>query len=346
MKNKINVSVVGGSGYTGIELLRLLSQHPYANIHHITSRVDKGRLVSDVYPSLRGFITQKFIDPDEADLINSDLVFFATPNGIAMQYAQKLAKEGVKIIDLAADFRIKNVDVWEHWYGMKHKCKELLKVAVYGLPEVNKEKIKNAQIVANPGCYPTAIQLGLLPLIKNNLIEHSNIIADVKSGISGAGKKTDVNLLMTESAENFKAYALKGHRHLPEIEENLSKVAQDKNIKLTFVPHLLPMVRGIYATMYVDAIKDFDISDLYHKFYDKELFVDILPQGECPETKSVRASNICRISFHKQKDSNKIIILSVIDNLVKGAAGQAIQNMNIMMNYDEADGLNLVPLAP
>ena len=295
---------------------------------------------------MRGFITQQFIDPDEADLINSDLVFFATPNGIAMQYAQNLAQKGVKIIDLAADFRIKDVDVWEHWYGMKHTSKELLKDAVYGLPEVNREKIKNAQIVANPGCYPTAIQLGLLPLIKNNLIDQSNIIADVKSGISGAGKKEDTNLLMAESAENFKAYALQGHRHLPEIEENLSRVTQDKNVKLIFVPHLLPIVRGIHATMYVDAIKDFDISESYHKFYGEEPFVDILPQGECPETKSVRSSNICRISFQKQKNSNKIIILSVIDNLVKGAAGQAIQNMNIMMNYDETDGLNLVPLAP
>ena len=346
MKNKINVSVVGGSGYTGIELLRLLSQHPHINIHYVTSRGDKGRLVSDVYPSLRSIITQQFIDPDEADLINSDLVFFATPNGIAMQYAQNLAKEGVKIIDLAADFRIKDVDVWEHWYGMKHTSKELLKDAVYGLPEVNRDKIKNAQIVANPGCYPTAIQLGLLPLIKNNLIDHSNIIADVKSGISGAGKKEDTNLLMAESAENFKAYALQGHRHLPEIEENLSSVTQDKNVKLIFVPHLLPIVRGIHATMYVDAIKDFDISETYHRFYGEEPFVDILPQGECPEIKSVRSSNICRISFQKQKNSNKIIILSVIDNLVKGAAGQAIQNMNIMMNYDETDGLNLVPLAP
>ena len=263
-----------------------------------------------------------------------------------MQYAKNLAQKGVKIIDLAADFRIKDVDVWEHWYGMKHTSKELLKDAVYGLPEVNRDKIKKAQIVANPGCYPTAIQLGLLPLIKNNLIDQSNIIADVKSGISGAGKKEDTNLLMAESAENFKAYALQGHRHLPEIEENLSSVTQDKNVKLIFVPHLLPIVRGIHATMYVDAIKDFDISESYHKLYDEEPFVDILPQGECPETKSVRSSNICRISFQKQKNSNKIIILSVIDNLVKGAAGQAIQNMNIMMNYDETDGLNLVPLAP
>lgn len=346
MKNKINVSIVGGSGYTGIELLRLLSQHPHINIHHITSRGDKGRNVSAVYPSLRGFINQKFLDPDDADLVSSDLVFFATPNGIAMQYAKNLIKSGVRIIDLAADFRIQNIDVWEHWYGMKHLCKDLLKDSIYGLPEINRDKIKNAQIVANPGCYPTAIQLGLLPLIKNNLIDFNNIIADAKSGISGAGKKENTNLLMAESSENFKAYALQGHRHLPEIEENLSKVAKDKSIKLTFVPHLLPIVRGIHATMYVDAIRDFDISELYHNFYEEEPFVDLLPQGECPEVKSVRASNICRISFQKQKDSNKIIILSVIDNLVKGAAGQAIQNMNIMMNYDETVGLNLVPLAP
>ena len=346
MENKIKISVVGGSGYTGIELLRLLSQHPYIHIHQITSRGDKGKLVSEVYPSMRGIITQRFIDPEEADLINSDLVFFATPNGIAMQHAQHLVSNGVKIIDLAADFRIKDTHIWEHWYGMKHICKELLEEAIYGLPEINREKIKNARIVANPGCYPTAIQLGLLPLIKNNLIDNHNIIADAKSGISGAGKKQDTSLLMSESAENFKAYALEGHRHLPEIEENLSMVLNEGDVKLTFVPHLLPMVRGIHATMYVDAIKDFDISDLYQDFYKNEPFVDILPQGECPETKSVRSSNICRISFQKQKESNRIVILSVIDNLMKGAAGQAIQNMNIIMGYDETAGLRLTPLMP
>ena len=346
MKKKINVSIVGGSGYTGIELLRLLSQHPHINIQQITSRGDKGRSVSAVYPSLRGFITQEFVNPDEADLTNSDIVFFATPNGIAMQYAQDLIKKGVRIIDLAADFRIKNTEVWEKWYGMKHICKDLLKDAVYGLPEMNRDRIKKAQIVANPGCYPTAIQLGLLPLIKNNLIDKSNIIADAKSGISGAGKKFDTNLLMSESAENFKAYAIQGHRHLPEIEENLSIATQDSKIKLTFVPHLLPMIRGIHATIYVDAIADFDISALYQKFYANEPFVDILSQGECPEIKSVRSSNICRISFQKQTNSNKIVILSVIDNLVKGAAGQAIQNMNIMMSCDETAGLKLIPLVP
>ena len=318
MKKKINISIVGGSGYTGIELLRLLSQHPHINIQQITSRGDKGRPVSAVYPSLRGFITQEFVNPDEADLTNSDIVFFATPNGIAMQYAQDLIKKGVRIIDLAADFRIKNTEVWEKWYGMKHICKDLLKDAVYGLPEMNRDKIKKAQIVANPGCYPTAIQLGLLPLIKNNLIDKSNIIADAKSGISGAGKKFDTNLLMSESAENFKAY----------------------------VPHLLPMIRGIHATIYVDAITDFDIFALYQKFYANEPFVDILSQGECPEIKSVRSSNICRISFQKQTNSNRIVILSVIDNLVKGAAGQAIQNMNIMMSCDETAGLKLIPLVP
>ncbi len=344
---KIKVSIVGGSGYTGIELLRLLCQHPMVEIYQITSRADKGRLVSDIYSSLRGYLSHKFVDPKEADLINSDIVFFATPNGIAMQHAQALVDKGVKVIDLAADFRIKNIDEWEHWYEMKHSSKSLLKEAVYGLPEINRKKIKNARIVANPGCYPTAIQLGLVPLIKNKLIDVKSIIADAKSGTSGAGKKHETNLLMSESAENFNAYGLSGHRHLPEIEENLSSLLLDEHVNLTFVPHLLPMVRGIYATMYVDALEDFDISDLYNSYYLNEPFVDVLSYGECPDIKSVRASNMCRISFQQKKDSNKIIILSVIDNLVKGAAGQAVQNMNIMMDFDETDGLkNLIPLHP
>jgi len=346
MKNKIKVSVVGGTGYTGVELLRLLSQHPYVEIHHITSRGDEGKLVADIYPSMRGIIPNQFIDPDKADLKNSDLVFFATPNGIAMNYAKNLLSEGVKIIDLAADFRIKDVAVWEKWYGMAHTSKDLLDEAVYGLPEINRAKIKKARLVANPGCYPTAIQLGLLPLVKNNLINLNNIIADAKSGISGAGKKLESQLLMSEATESFKAYSIEGHRHLPEIEENLSAAIGGDKVKLTFVPHLIPMVRGIHATMYVDATKEFDLSALYENFYGNEPFVDIMPVSSCPDTKTVRASNMCRISFHMEVGTNRIVILSVIDNLMKGAAGQAVQNMNIMMNYEETTGLSLSSLVP
>ena len=346
MKEKIKVSIVGGSGYTGIELLRLLISHPNVIIHQITSRNDAGKLVSDVYPSLRGNLPHSFVDPDQAKLKEAELVFFATPNGIAMNYVQELLESGVKVIDLAADFRIQDVSIWERWYEMKHNAVEELKKAVYGLPEVNRAAIKNAQLVANPGCYPTAIQLALAPLIRGNLINNETIIADAKSGISGAGKKIETHLLMSEASENFRAYGLTGHRHLPEIEENLKTIAETNKIKLTFVPHLVPMVRGIHVTLYVDCIENFDPSAIFNESYKDELFVDVLDPGNCPETKSVRGSNLCRLSFYKVPDTNRLIILSVIDNLVKGAAGQAIQNMNIMMNWPESTGLNLFILHP
>ena len=346
MNAKIKVSIVGGSGYTGIELLRLLISHPNVIIHQITSRNDVGKLVSDIYPSLRGSLPHTFIDPAQAKLKEAELVFFATPNGIAMNYVKELLESGVKVIDLAADFRIQDVSIWEKWYEMKHNAVEELKKAVYGLPEVNRAAIKNAQLVANPGCYPTAIQLALAPLIRGNLINTETIIADAKSGISGAGKKTETHLLMSEASENFRAYGLTGHRHLPEIEENLKAIAGTNKIKLTFVPHLIPMVRGIHATLYVDCIKDFDPSTIFNESYKDEPFVDVLDSGSCPETKSVRGSNLCRLSFYKVPDTNRLIILSVIDNLVKGAAGQAIQNMNIMMSWPESTGLNLFILYP
>jgi len=346
MDEKIKVSIVGGSGYTGIELLRILSLHPNVDIHHITSRNDAGRYVYEAYPSLRGVLKHKFISPDEIDLKESNLVFFATPNGVAMEYAEDLINNGIKVIDLAADFRIKNIKEWEKWYEMPHKCPDILAKAVYGLPEVNREKIKNAQLIANPGCYPTAIQLALIPLLKEGLIDPLSIIADAKSGISGAGKKNKVDLLMSEASENFKAYSLTGHRHQPEIEENLSLNSLLGKAKLLFVPHLLPIARGIHATIYVNCIKDFDASVIFNKFYGKEPFVDVMEVNSCPEIKSVRSSNMCRISFYKVPDTKQLVILSVIDNLVKGAAGQAVQNMNIMMSWEETLGLELIPLVP
>ena len=346
MDEKIKVSIVGGSGYTGVELLRLLSLHPNVDVHHITSRNDAGRYVNDVYPSLRGILSHKFISPDEIDLKESNLVFFATPNGVAMKYAKDLINNGIKVIDLAADFRIKDKKTWEKWYEMPHACPEILKQAVYGLPEVNREQIKNAQIIANPGCYPTAIQLALVPLLKEGLIDPLSIIADAKSGISGAGKKNKVDLLMSEASENFQAYSLTGHRHQPEIEENLIQNSLLGNVKLLFIPHLLPIARGIHATVYVNCVKDFDPSVIFSKYYEKEPFVDVMEANSCPETKSVRGSNMCRISFYKVPDTNQLVILSVIDNLVKGAAGQALQNMNIMMGWEGSLGLELIPLAP
>ena len=346
MNKKIKVSIVGGSGYTGIELLRLLSLHPNVDIHHITSRNDAGRFVYDVYPSLRGVLSHKFVNPEEIHLEESNLVFFATPNGIAMKYAKDLIGKGVRVIDLAADFRIKDVQEWEKWYEMSHECPDFLEKAVYGLPELNRDQIKNAELVANPGCYPTAIQLALIPLLKEGLIDPLSIIADAKSGISGAGKKSQSDLLLSEASENFKAYSLTGHRHQPEIEENLSKESILGKIKLLFVPHLLPIVRGIHATIYVNCVQDFDPSIIFDKYYRTEPFVDVMEVNTCPETKSVRASNMCRISFYKVPDTKQLVILSVIDNLVKGAAGQAVQNMNIMMGWEEILGLESIPLIP
>ena len=345
--NKLHVSIVGGSGYTGSELLRLLVNHPHIEIDQITSRQDDGKNVTEIFPFLPKKITNKFIHPDNATFDQSELIFFATPNGIAMNFAEKLISKGKKIIDLAADFRIKNIQLWEKWYGMKHACPKLVEMAVYGLSELNKNEIKNAKIIANPGCYPTAIQLALYPLINKKIINEQTIIIDAKSGISGAGKKNDDNLLMAEAYDNFNAYSVQGHRHEPEIEENLKEITKRKNIKALFIPHLLPMVRGIYATIYVDLIEDLGETELdliFSTAYDQSIFVDYMGINKIPKTKMVRGSNQCKISIFKR--DKKLIVLSTIDNLVKGAAGQAIQNMNIMFDYQEDAGLNLLPLAP
>jgi len=345
MKNKSKVSIFGGTGYTGVELIRLLLNHPHVEIYQITSRKDKGKRVDEIYPSFRGILNNIFVSPEDADLKNVDIVFFATPNGIAMNYADSLISDGKIVIDLAADFRIKDKDVWEKWYGMKHKSPNLIDQAVYGLPETNRDIIKKSKLIANPGCYPTAIQLGLIPLLKEKLINPENIIADAKSGISGAGKNPELKLLMSEAEEDFRAYGIGGHRHLPEIEENLASICGE-DVKLTFVPHLVPMVRGIHATLYVECIKDFEAYDIFESFYVNEPFVDIMQADMSPNTKSVRASNFCRISFHREIDSNRLIIFSVIDNLMKGAAGQAIQNMNIVMDWPEASGISFIPITP
>ena len=345
MKKKSKVSIFGGTGYTGVELIRLLLNHPHVEIYQITSRKDKGKRVDEIYPSFRGILNNIFVSPEDADLKNVDIVFFATPNGIAMNYADSLISDGKIVIDLAADFRIKDKDVWEKWYGMKHKSPNLIDQAVYGLPEINRDIVKKSKLIANPGCYPTAIQLALIPLLKKKLINPTNIIADAKSGISGAGKNPELKLLMSEAEEDFRAYGVGGHRHLPEIEENLASICGE-DVKLTFVPHLVPMVRGIHATLYVECIKDFEAYDIFESFYEDEPFVDVMPADMSPNTKSVRASNFCRISFHREIDSNRLIIFSVIDNLMKGAAGQAIQNMNIVMDWPEASGISFVPITP
>tara|TARA_Y100001936_G_scaffold253975_1_gene322943 strand:+ start:86 stop:1114 length:1029 start_codon:yes stop_codon:yes gene_type:complete len=341
----VKVGVVGGTGYTGVELLRILSQHPKVEIKAITSRKEAGTSVEELFPGLRGKVNLKFSNPDKVNLQKFDVVFFATPNGVAMQQTEDLLDAGVRVIDLAADFRIKDVSTWEKWYSMKHDSPSLLEEAVYGLPEINRKKIKAARLVANPGCYPTAVQLGFLPLIESKVIDLDHLIADVKSGVSGAGRNAEIHTLYAEASDNFKAYKASGHRHHPEIQQSLSNLA-GKLVNLTFVPHLVPMIRGIHATLYANLTKNIDLQRLFENRYVNEPFVDVLSSGGHPETRSVRGSNFCRIAVHRPQEKNTVVILVVTDNLVKGAAGQAVQNMNIMFGFNEMLGINQVALIP
>ncbi len=342
----IKVGIVGGTGYTGVELLRLLARHPQVELQAITSRKEAGMKVADMFPNLRGRVGLAFTTPEEAGLEKCDVVFFATPNGVAMQQTRALLDAGVKVIDLAADFRIKDVKEWESWYKLEHACPDLIAEAVYGLPEVNREAIKKARLIANPGCYPTAAQLGFLPLIENGLVDTSHLVADCKSGVSGAGRKAETHILFAEAADNFKAYAVPGHRHLPEIHQGLS-FAAGHAVGLTFVPHLTPLIRGIHATLYARLNKtDVDLQAFYEKRYAGEPFVDVLPPGSHPETRSVRGANICRIALHRPQGGDVVVVLSVIDNLVKGAAGQAVQNMNLMFGFAETTAIDEIGLLP
>jgi len=307
---------------------------------------EAGKNVADLFPNLRGHVKLAFTEPDTQALTGCDLVFSATPNGVAMTQARELLKAGVKFIDLAADFRLKDAKVWEKWHGVPHACPELLAEAVYGLPEVNRATIKKARLVANPGCYPTAVQLGFLPLLENNLVDAQHLIADAKSGVSGAGRKAGVHTLFSEAADSMKAYAVTGHRHWPEIRQGLDAV-HGKPVGLTFVPHLTPMIRGIHATLYARLTRPgADLQAVYEKRYANEPFVDVMPAGSHPETRSVRASNVCRIAVHQPQGGDTVVVLSVIDNLVKGAAGQAVQNMNILFGLDERTGLRQAGVLP
>jgi N-acetyl-gamma-glutamyl-phosphate reductase len=341
----IKVGIVGGTGYTGIELLRILARHPGCELVAITSRKEAGTAVANIFPSLRGIVDLAYADPTKADLRSCDVVFFATPNTVAMGEANTLVKAGVRIVDLSADFRIRDAAVWEKWYKVRHTAPELLSQAVYGLPEANRDKIKKARLVANPGCYPTAVQLGLLPLLDTGAVDVGHLIADAKSGVSGAGKRTEEHLLFSEAADNFKAYGVSGHRHWPEILQGLDAAA-GRSVGLTFVPHLVPMIRGIHATLYARIAKAADFQRLYEDRYRNEPFVDVLPGGSEPDTRSVRAANTCRIAIHRPHEGDTLVVLSVIDNLVKGASGQAVQNMNIMFGLDETTGLSHVAVVP
>jgi N-acetyl-gamma-glutamyl-phosphate reductase len=341
----LKIGVVGGTGYTGVELLRLLAQHRHCELKVITSRQEAGTPVAAMFPNLRGRVDLNFSAPSDAALKQCDVVFFATPNGVAMQQARTLFDAGVRIIDIAADFRIKDIATWEKWYATKHACPELVAQAVYGLPEVNREEIRRARIVANPGCYPTAVQLGFLPLVKSGVVDLQHLIADAKSGVSGAGRKAEVHTLFAEASDSFKAYGVSGHRHHPEISQGLNAIA-GRAVRLVFVPHLVPMIRGIHATLYAQLTGGVDLQQLYEKHFADEPFVDVLPPGAHPETRSVRGSNLCRIAVHQPQGGDIAVVLSVIDNLTKGAAGQAVQNLNIMCGLPEAAGLEQIALMP
>lgn len=348
----ITVGIVGGTGYTGVELLRLLLRHPNVNVKILTSRTEAGRRVDEMFPSLRGHTDLEFSDLKIEALQKCDVVFFATPHGVAMNHAADLLSAGTKVIDLAADFRLQDLEQFEKWYGLEHACPEILKQSVYGLCELNREKIKQAQVIGNPGCYPTTVQLGLAPLLQASelLLKPESIIIDAKSGVSGAGRKASLGMIYSENADNFKAYGVAGHRHHPEIVEALGHIsAHQANFEsLIFVPHLVPMIRGMLSTIYVDLTehaKAVDLQKLYQDFYQGEYFVDVMPAGSSPETRSVRGANQLRIALH-QIQANKLIVLVAQDNLVKGAAGQAIQNMNLMFNFSEDAGLQGIGLLP
>lgn len=345
---KIQVGIVGGTGYTGVELLRTLANHPNAEVAMITSRSEEGVLVADMYPNLRGIYDLAFTVPDVDKLKTCDVVFFATPHGVAMSMAADLIAHGVKVIDLAADFRIEDLAVWQKWYGMEHTGADLMANVAYGLPEYYRDRIREASIIANPGCYPTCTMLGIMPLLNAGLIDPATVIADGKSGVSGAGKGANVAMLAAEMSESFKAYGVAGHRHLPEMKEKLAEIS-GKEVDLTFVPHLVPMIRGMESSIYATLTEDVsqaELQALYETTYAFEPFVDVMPAGSLPETRMVKGSNMCRMAVYRPAGGSRVVVTSVIDNLVKGASGQAIQNMNIMFDLDEAAGLKQVALLP
>ncbi len=350
----IRVGIVGGTGYTGAELLRILAQHPETQLVAITSRKEAGMAVADMFPSLRGRVSLAYSDPASTDLARCDAVFFATPNAVAMTQAAALVDAGVRVIDLSADFRIRDVAEWEKWYGTPHAAPGLIAQAVYGLPEVHRARIQAARLVANPGCYPTSVHLGLLPLVEAGVVDLDHLIADAKSGVSGAGRKAETEILFSEASDNFKAYGVNGHRHWPEIRQGLADAAGRPG-GLTFGPPLTPMIRGIHATLYARITRAAATSaapdasffqKLYEDRYAAEPFVDVLPADSHPDKRSARAANVCRIAVHRPQGGDTLVVLSVIDNLVKGAAGQAVQNMNIMFGLPETLGLTQLPVVP
>lgn len=345
----MKVAIIGGTGYGAVELLRLLHIHPYAEVKAIISHSSAGKSLTELYPHTDGFMQGNMETFDVATLKEQvDFAFFAAPPGVSRDLLPQLADAGIRCVDLAGDFRLKDSEVYSQWYKVNPASQELLEKAVYGLPEWNKSKIAEADFVANPGCYPTAALLGLLPAVHNGLVDPASIIIDAKSGLSGAGKSPGAVTHYSEINENMKAYKLGSHKHIPEIEQLLAEAGGTQQ-PISFSTQLVPMTRGIMTTIYANlqvGLSETELLELYETYYGTHPFVRLRPQGEWPATKEVATSNFCDIGLHLDERTNRLTIISVIDNLVKGAAGQAIQNMNIMQGWEQASGLWMLPVYP
>lgn len=345
MSDQLRIAIVGGTGYTGAELLRLLAMHPRARVVAVTSRQEAGREVSDVFPNLRGHYALSFVEPDMAALAEqADVVFFATPHGAAMQGVAELMHRNVRVIDLSADFRLRDAQLWAQWYDQPHTAPEYLAEAVYGLPELNREAMTKARLIACPGCYPTAVELALMPLLQEGVVALDGLVADCKTGVSGGGRQTKLGMLFCETADSIAPYASTGHRHQPEIDQILSDLAGEP-VNCLFQPHLVPQIRGIEATIYAPLRRDdVDLQALFEQAYRDEPFVDVMPAGSHPSTRSVRGTNMARLAVIQR--GNLAVVYGVIDNLARGSSAQAIQGMNIMFGLDESLGLEAPALLP
>ena len=338
----LKVGIVGATGYTGFELIKILLRHPAVKITSLTAKIEKSANIDDIFPCLKGQINLKCTNfAAEEVMSKTDLVFLALPHKVSLNIVPQFLKAGKKIIDLSADFRLQDEKIYEKWYGIKHTGKKFLKKAVYGLPELYRDKIKGASLIANPGCYPTSVILGIAPLIKNDLVVLDKIIVDAKSGVSGAGRNPFLDFHFPECNESVKAYKIFSHRHIPEMEQEISKLAK-KEVKIVFVPHLIPINRGILSTIYLslkNKLSTAEILEVYKKFYKNEIFIRVLEKGKYPAIRNVQFLNYCDLGLKVEEATSSVIVLSVIDNLIKGAAGQAVQNMNIMCGFDEKMGV-------
>ncbi|SFL94652.1 N-acetyl-gamma-glutamyl-phosphate reductase [Pelosinus propionicus] len=343
----MKVSVIGATGYAGAELLRILSNHPEVEVAAITSESHTGTSIADLFPHLAGFYDKKLTSMNDLNqFADSQAVFIGLPHGHAMAIGRPLAEQGIKVIDLGADYRFRNESIYEAWYKVEHTHRN--SGAVYGLTELYRQQIKAASIVGNAGCYTTASILALAPLAKAHLIDTKNIVVDAKSGVSGAGRGLSLNVHMAEMSENLKAYNVGGHRHTPEIEQALAEISGQESL-ISFTPHLIPMSRGILSTCYAtlqEGIKPEDVDQAFYEMYGQEFFVRLLGRGGYPAVKNTRGSNFCDLGWHIDSRTNRVIVVSAIDNLVKGAAGQAVQNLNVMFGFDEGSGLKQVALYP